>query len=92
MKVSVVEVVVISLHYYFRTHFLHEAFVIYNFLALCFEYLGGESAIMGAIKGRDGPLTWSHFRSEQYAFMVDLHVLHQRIPLHSVVLTILQTR
>ncbi|XP_032430953.1 transmembrane protein 184ba isoform X1 [Xiphophorus hellerii] len=30
----------------------YEAFVIYNFLSLCFEYLGGESAIMAEIRGK----------------------------------------
>ncbi|XP_061604609.1 transmembrane protein 184B-like isoform X2 [Phyllopteryx taeniolatus] len=29
-----------------------EAFVIYNFLSLCYEYLGGESAIMAEIRGK----------------------------------------
>lgn len=28
------------------------AFVIYNFLSLCYEYLGGESAIMSEIRGK----------------------------------------
>ena len=28
------------------------AFVIYNFLSLCYEYLGGESAIMAEIRGK----------------------------------------
>lgn len=28
------------------------AFVIYSFLALCYEYLGGEGAIMAEIRGR----------------------------------------
>ncbi|XP_041937914.1 transmembrane protein 184ba isoform X2 [Alosa sapidissima] len=30
----------------------YEAFVIYNFLSLCYEYLGGESAIMVEIRGK----------------------------------------
>lgn len=30
----------------------YEAFVIYNFLSLCYEYLGGESNIMTEIRGR----------------------------------------
>ncbi|XP_061455403.1 transmembrane protein 184A isoform X3 [Rhineura floridana] len=30
----------------------YEAFVIYNFLSLCFEYLGGESTIMAEIRGK----------------------------------------
>ncbi|XP_072167974.1 transmembrane protein 184B-like [Diadema setosum] len=33
----------------------YEAFVIYNFLSLCYEYLGGESAIMSEIRGN--PIT-----------------------------------
>lgn len=28
------------------------AFVIYNFLSLCYEYLGGESSIMSEIRGK----------------------------------------
>ncbi|XP_005367172.1 transmembrane protein 184A isoform X1 [Microtus ochrogaster] len=30
----------------------YEAFVIYSFLALCFQYLGGESAILAEIRGK----------------------------------------
>ncbi|KAL3876168.1 hypothetical protein ACJMK2_034040 [Sinanodonta woodiana] len=30
----------------------YEAFVIYNFLSLCYEYLGGESSIMSEIRGK----------------------------------------
>ncbi|XP_069503737.1 transmembrane protein 184A [Ambystoma mexicanum] len=30
----------------------YEAFVIYSFLSLCFEFLGGESAIMSEIRGK----------------------------------------
>ncbi|XP_072029622.1 transmembrane protein 184B-like isoform X2 [Amphiura filiformis] len=30
----------------------YEAFVIYNFLSLCYEYLGGESTIMSEIRGQ----------------------------------------
>eukprot|EP00048_Salpingoeca_helianthica_P006948 m.104717 g.104717 ORF g.104717 m.104717 type:complete len:367 (-) comp14184_c0_seq1:23-1123(-) len=37
---------------------IYEAFVIYNFLSLCFEYLGGEAAIMFAIKGRCHHPSW----------------------------------
>ena len=32
------------------------AFVIYNFLSLCYEYLGGESVIMAEIRGK--PIQW----------------------------------
>lgn len=32
--------------------FFPSAFVIYNFLSLCYEYLGGESAIMAEIRGK----------------------------------------
>lgn len=32
------------------------AFVIYNFLSLCYEYLGGESSIMSEIRGK--PIEW----------------------------------
>ena len=32
--------------------FLVAAFVIYNFLSLCYEYLGGESNIMSEIRGK----------------------------------------
>lgn len=32
--------------------FCPAAFVIYNFLSLCYEYLGGESAIMAEIRGK----------------------------------------
>lgn len=35
---------------------LSSAFVIYNFLSLCYEYLGGESAIMSEIRGK--PIKW----------------------------------
>jgi hypothetical protein len=31
---------------------VRSAFVIYSFLALCYEYLGGEGAIMTEIRGR----------------------------------------
>ena len=45
----------------FSTPFLLlKAFVIYNFLSLCFEYLGGEAAIMVAIKGES--LLWENQR------------------------------
>lgn len=31
---------------------LSAALVIYNFLSLCYEYLGGESSIMAEIRGK----------------------------------------
>lgn len=34
------------------------AFVIYNFLALCYEYLGGEANIMSEIRGRPIRSSW----------------------------------
>ena len=37
------------------------AFVIYNFLALCFEYLGGEAEVMNKIKGMS-----SHASTDTY--------------------------
>ncbi|XP_035694913.1 transmembrane protein 184B-like [Branchiostoma floridae] len=37
----------------------YEAFVIYNFLSLCYEYLGGESQIMSEIRGK--PIESSFF-------------------------------
>ncbi|KXJ26801.1 transmembrane protein 184B [Exaiptasia diaphana] len=36
----------------------YEAFVIYNFLSLCYEYLGGEMAIMTEIRGKPIPASW----------------------------------
>lgn len=36
----------------------YEAFVIYNFLALCYEYLGGEGNIMTEIRGRPIESKW----------------------------------
>ncbi|RWS13804.1 transmembrane protein 184B-like protein, partial [Dinothrombium tinctorium] len=36
----------------------YEAFVIYNFLALCYEYLGGEGNIMSEIRGRPIKSSW----------------------------------
>lgn len=51
----------LSLGYYDNTHMIlyldclrnvYEAFVIYVFVTLCFEYLGGESAILAKCNGR----------------------------------------
>ena len=36
----------------------HTALVIYYFLALCFEYLGGESAILAALRDRENVPSW----------------------------------
>ncbi|CAC5403586.1 transmembrane protein 184B-like [Mytilus californianus] len=36
----------------------YEAFVIYSFLSLCFEYLGGESSIMSEIRGKPIKSSW----------------------------------
>ena len=33
-------------------HFSFPAFVIYSFISLCYEYLGGEIAIMNELRGR----------------------------------------
>lgn len=32
--------------------FFQTAFVIYNFMSLCYEYLGGEGNIMSEIRGK----------------------------------------
>eukprot|EP00053_Salpingoeca_punica_P011088 m.99285 g.99285 ORF g.99285 m.99285 type:complete len:390 (+) comp15583_c0_seq2:597-1766(+) len=39
----------------------YEAFVIYNFLSLCYAFIGGESAIMQAIRGRTFQPSWWTF-------------------------------
>lgn len=36
----------------------YEAFVIYNFMHLCYEYLGGESNIMSEIRGKPIQTNW----------------------------------
>ena len=38
--------------------FFSTAFVIYNFLALCYEYLGGEGNIMSEIRGKPIRSSW----------------------------------
>ena len=37
----------------------YEAFVIYNFLSLCYEYLGGEGNIMSEIRGKPIKSDWA---------------------------------
>lgn len=36
----------------------YEAFVIYNFMSLCYEYLGGEGNIMSELRGRPIKTNW----------------------------------
>lgn len=38
----------------------YEAFVIYNFMSLCYEYLGGESNIMSEIRGKPIKTSWAY--------------------------------
>ncbi|XP_077863407.1 transmembrane protein 184B-like, partial [Saccoglossus kowalevskii] len=48
-------------HYYVYFNSIrdcYEAFVIYNFLSLCYEYLGGESTIMSEIRGQPIKSSW----------------------------------
>ncbi|XP_078492287.1 transmembrane protein 184B-like [Ciona intestinalis] len=49
-----------ELYIYFDTiRNCYEAFVVYNFLSLCYEgYLGGESAIMAEIRGKPIKTNW----------------------------------
>lgn len=48
----------------------YEAFVIYNFMHLCYEYLGGESNIMSEIRGKPIQTSWFYgtcfFRGRTY--------------------------
>lgn len=37
---------------------VYEAFVIYNFLCLCYEYLGGENSILNEIQGKELQRSW----------------------------------
>jgi len=39
----------------------YEAFVIYNFLSLCYEYLGGEGNIMSEIRGKPIKSSWTYW-------------------------------
>eukprot|EP00038_Savillea_parva_P008105 m.174807 g.174807 ORF g.174807 m.174807 type:complete len:399 (+) comp13876_c0_seq1:96-1292(+) len=57
----------LSLKYYDQTKItlyfdtirnMYEAFVIYVFVSLCFEYLGGEAAILAALNGRMNVPMW----------------------------------
>jgi len=45
--------------YFYAIRDCYEAFVIYNFLSLCYEYLGGEGNIMSEIRGK--PIKSSYF-------------------------------
>jgi len=45
--------------YFYAVRDCYEAFVIYNFLSLCYEYLGGEGSIMSEIRGK--PIKSSYF-------------------------------
>jgi len=45
--------------YFYAVRDCYEAFVIYNFLSLCYEYLGGEGNIMSEIRGK--PIKSSYF-------------------------------
>lgn len=45
--------------YFYAVRDCYEAFVIYNFLSLCYEYLGGEGNILLEIRGR--PIKSSYF-------------------------------
>merc|ERR1719348_959961 len=45
--------------YFYAVRDCYEGFVIYNFLSLCYEYLGGEGNIMSEIRGR--PIKSSYF-------------------------------
>lgn len=50
-----------SYYVYFDTvRDCYEAFVIYNFLSLCYEYLGGESNIMTEIRGKPIKSSWMY--------------------------------
>ncbi|CAH8863979.1 unnamed protein product [Trichobilharzia szidati] len=41
------------------TNFKRVTFVVYSFLSLCYEYLGGESCILSEIRGRELPRSWA---------------------------------
>merc|ERR1719489_491921 len=45
--------------YFYAVRDCYEAFVIYNFLSLCYEYLGGEGNIMSEIRGKPIKTDWA---------------------------------
>ncbi|XP_050443827.1 transmembrane protein 184B isoform X2 [Adelges cooleyi] len=46
--------------YFFTIRDCYEAFVIYNFMSLCYEYLGGEGNIMSEIRGKPILSSWQY--------------------------------
>ncbi|VVC40887.1 Organic solute transporter subunit alpha/Transmembrane protein 184 [Cinara cedri] len=46
--------------YFFTIRDCYEAFVIYNFMSLCYEYLGGEGNIMSEIRGKPIQSSWQY--------------------------------
>ena len=47
--------------FYIYSIFYVTAFVIYNFLSLCYEYLGGEGNIMSEIRGKPIKSSWTYW-------------------------------
>ena len=47
--------------FYIHSIFYITAFVIYNFLSLCYEYLGGEGNIMSEIRGKPIKSSWTYW-------------------------------